>query len=72
LTKRLIDIEDGLLDDARQALGTKTIKETVMTALQQAVLGDRRRRQLDDAALARFAAAATDLGDDDVMAAAWR
>jgi hypothetical protein len=72
MVKRLVDIEDGLLEQARQALGTDTIKDTVATALQQAVLAARRRAQVDDVALQRFAAATTDLGDDEVMTAAWR
>jgi Arc/MetJ family transcription regulator len=72
MTKRLIEIEDGLLEQARQALGTQTIKDTVTTALRQVVDSTERHTRLDDAALERFAAATADLGDDDVMAAAWR
>jgi Arc/MetJ family transcription regulator len=72
MTKRLIDIEDSLLEQARTALRTDTIKETVITALQQAVQSSRRREDVDEAALQCFAAAATDLGNPEVMAAAWR
>ncbi len=72
MTKRLIDIEDNLLEQARAALGTGTIKETVTIALQQAIRSRQRHTRVDDAALRRFAAAATDLGDDEVMGAAWR
>jgi Arc/MetJ family transcription regulator len=72
MTKRLIEIEDALLEQARRALGTETIKDTVTTALQQVVHGSERRARLDDAALERFAEAAADLGDDEVMGAAWR
>ena len=72
MTKRLIDIEDSLLEQARTALRTNTIKETVITALQQAVQSSRRREDVDEAALQCFAAAATDLGNPEVMAAAWR
>lgn len=72
MTKRLVDIQDDLLEQARAALGTETIKDTVATALTQAVLSDRRRRQVDDAALDLFAAATSDLGDPDVMSAAWQ
>jgi Arc/MetJ family transcription regulator len=72
MTKRLIEIEDGLLEQARQALGTETIKDTVTTALRQVVDSSERQTRLDDAALERFAAATADLGDDEVMAAAWR
>jgi Arc/MetJ family transcription regulator len=72
MVKRLIDIEDSLLEEARQALGTGTIKETVTTALVRVVRDSQRRAELDDAALERFAALAKDLGDEEVMAAAWR
>jgi Arc/MetJ family transcription regulator len=72
MAKRLIDIEDGLLEEARQALGTGTIKETVALALREAVRSRRRRARLDDAALQRFSSAAADLGDETVMAAAWQ
>jgi Arc/MetJ family transcription regulator len=72
MTKRLVEIEDGLLEQARQALGTDTIKDTVTSALQHVVHSSERRARLDDATLKRFAAATTDLGDDEVMAAAWR
>ena len=72
MTKRLIEIEDDLLRQARDALGTQTIKDTVTTALRHAVHASQRRTRLDDATLQRFAAAAEDLADDEVMAAAWR
>ncbi len=72
MVKRLIDIEDGLLEEARQVLGTGTIKETVTTALVQAIRDSRRRAHLDDEALERFAALAEDLGNEQVMGAAWQ
>ncbi len=34
VTKRLVDIDDDLLDDARSQLGTATIKDTVNEALR--------------------------------------
>ena len=34
MTKRLVEIDDGLLAQARAAAGTKTIKATVETALR--------------------------------------
>jgi len=37
MTKRLVEIDDGLLDRARCVAGTRTIKETVQTALQRLV-----------------------------------
>jgi len=36
VTKRLIDIDDDALDAARAQLGTRTIKDTVNTALRSA------------------------------------
>jgi Arc/MetJ family transcription regulator len=72
MAKRLVDIEDGLLEEARQVLGTATIKETVAVALLEAVRNRRRRTRLDDAALQRFSNVAADLGDETVMAAAWQ
>jgi Arc/MetJ family transcription regulator len=72
VTKRLVDIEDSLLEQAREALRTTTIKETVTTALQQAVASRQRQARVDEAALQHFAAAAADLRDPEVMTAAWR
>jgi Arc/MetJ family transcription regulator len=71
MTKRLVDIDDGLLGDAQSALGTSTYKDTVHQALLWVV----RQRQvpLRDTpdVLAAFAAATTDLSDPEVMKAAW-
>lgn len=36
MTKRLVDIDDTLLDEARSQLGTSTIKDTVNEALRKA------------------------------------
>ena len=72
MTKRLIEIEDDLLQQARDALGTETIKDTVAIALRHVIHSSQRRTRLDDTTLQRFAAATEDLADDDVMTAAWR
>jgi Arc/MetJ family transcription regulator len=72
MTKRLIDIDDELLREARDALGTRTIKDTVASALEHTVRSTQRRTQLSEAALKRFASASQDLADEDVMNAAWR
>ena len=45
MTKRMVDIDDAKLSDARAALGTTTIKETVELALEQAVINKRARQQ---------------------------
>jgi Arc/MetJ family transcription regulator len=72
MTKRLIDVEDEVLEAARRVLGTATIKDTVNTALRATVQAAERRERLDAAALTRFAEASRDLLDEDVMADAWR
>lgn len=68
MTKRLIDIDDELLQKARRALGTGTMKDTVNQALAEVTRAELRRRHA-----ARLAAGdGTDLGQDDIMAGAWR
>jgi Arc/MetJ family transcription regulator len=68
VTKRLIDIDDGLLRQARRTLGTATMKDTVNQALAEVAKAELRRRH----ALRLTSGDGTDLGDDDVMAQAWR
>lgn len=68
MTKTLIDIDDGLLADASNALGTRTKKDTVHTALTEAVAAARRREHL---ALLRTGGL-PDLSDPEVMGGAWR
>lgn len=48
VTKRLVDIDDDALDQARAELGTATIKDTVNEALRRATSGrdERIRRSL--------------------------
>lgn len=74
MTKRLIEIDDDLLERARQALGTRGIRDTVMTALER-VAGEEsieereariRRLGMD------FIDATRDLRDPEVMRDAWR
>ena len=72
MTKRLVDIDDATLDEARRVLGTDTIKDTVNTALAETVRAVERRRHVDRDALRRFAAASKDLADEEIMADAWR
>lgn len=72
MTKRLVDIEDEILEAAQRILGTATIKDTVNTALRETVRAAQRHERLDRDALKRFAAACKDLLDEDVMADAWR
>jgi Arc/MetJ family transcription regulator len=72
VTKRLIDVDDDVLEAAKRVLGTATIKDTVNSALRASVQAAERRQRLDAAALQRFAEASRDLRDEDVMADAWR
>ena len=68
MTKRLIDIDDALLERAREVTGATTMKETVNSALLHTVKADLRLRHAQR--LANLDG--TDLADDDIMAAAWR
>ncbi len=68
VTKRLIDVDDAALHAARDALGTRTIKDTVNTALEAAAALVARRRHLE-----RFAKdQLPDLRRDDIIDQAWR
>jgi Arc/MetJ family transcription regulator len=64
MTKRLIDIDDEALREARAKLGTTTIKDTVNQALRAAA--ETRRRAIADAL---DVLAAAELDDRDL---AWR
>lgn len=46
MTKRLIDVDDELLDAARTALNTQGITETVRSALREAAAAAARSRQV--------------------------
>lgn len=69
MAKTLVDIDDKLLDDAAAVLGTKTKKDTVAAALDQAVKNARRQELID-----RFVKGDgyPDLGNSEVMKGAWR
>lgn len=68
MTKRLVDIDDGLLAEVRVLTGAVTMKEAVNAALQHVVDSDLRRRHLRRLE----AGEGTDLADDEVMRDAWR
>lgn len=68
VTKRLVDIDDDALEAARRALDTRTIRDTVNSALRGAAALAARRRHLD-----RFRGdGLPDLRDADVTRGAWR
>ncbi|MDH3731783.1 MAG: type II toxin-antitoxin system VapB family antitoxin [Acidimicrobiia bacterium] len=68
MSKRLVDIDDALLDEATQILGASTMKEAVNRSLEEVVLAARRRRHADRLSGLRD----LDLADPEVMAGAWR
>lgn len=47
MTKRLIEIDDALLDEARVALGTERVSDTVRAALRHAAAAAARARQIE-------------------------
>ena len=68
MSKRLIDVDDEVLERARRLLDGATIKETVNTALQEFCNRDTRVRLF--AHIQQLAAG--DLGDPEVMRGAHR
>ena len=68
MTKRLIDIDDDLLDEVRVLTGAATMKEAVNAALQEVIDSELRRRHLQRLESGE----GTDLADDEVMRGAWR
>jgi Arc/MetJ family transcription regulator len=68
VTKRLIDIEDELLDSAARELGTSGVSDTVRTALRQAGSAAARARQV--AWLSEGGQA--ELAESEQRAAVWR
>ena len=68
MTKRLVDIDDDLLAEARVLTGASTMKEAVNAALQHVIDSELRCRHLQRLE----AGTGTDLTDDEVMRGAWR
>ena len=68
MTKRLIDVDDALLDQARTLTGATTIKETVNTSLREVINAELRRQHLGRLVNGE----GTDIANDEVMADAWR
>ena len=65
--KTTVEIDEELLQEAREVLETDTIKETVNSALVEVIRARARRREVD--ALQQMKG--LDLDDDDVMNDAW-
>ena len=63
-----IELDQELLEQAASILGTTTKKATVNEALRRVVRSEVRRRHLEELA----AGALPDLGDPQIMQAAWR
>jgi hypothetical protein len=68
VTKRLIDLDDELLDAARAALNTSGVTDTVRRALEQAAAADARARQIRWLTGGGMA----EMADPDTRAAVWR
>ncbi len=68
MTKRLVDIDDDLLEEATEILGTSTMKETVNEALSEVRRAELRRQLV----LQLSTMEGLDLDNDEVMARAWR
>ena len=68
MTKRLIDIDDDLLDQARRVTGAATMKEAVNGALQHVVDFDLRLRHVRRL----LTLEGTDIADEQLMRDAWR
>jgi Arc/MetJ family transcription regulator len=68
MSKTLIDLDDDLLTQAQEILGTTTKKDTVNEAMRRVVREAAVREFMEMAREGAF----SDLGDPDVMASAWR
>ena len=67
MSKRLVDIDDDLLEKATTILGAATMKEAVNRSLESVVLAALRRRHADRLHDMR----GLDLDDPQVMSGAW-
>lgn len=68
MTKRLIDLDDELLEAAREQLHTSGVSETVRAALRQASASAARARQVEWLADGGMA----ELANSEQRAAVWR
>ena len=68
MTKRLIDIDDDLLEEVRSLTGASTMKEAVNGALRHVVDFDLRLKHVRRL----LTLEGTDLADEQLMRDAWR
>lgn len=68
MSKRLVDIDDELLQEASAILGAPTMKDAVNRALESVVVAAKRRRHAERLETMR----GLDLDKPKVMAGAWR
>ena len=68
MTKRLVDIDDDLLEEASAVLGASTMEDAVNRSLESVVLAARRRRHIDRLE----GMVGLDLDNPSVMSGAWR
>jgi len=68
MSKTSVDIDNDLLEQARNLLGTSSIKDTVHCALSEVVRAEARRQEVE--ALATMDG--LDLADRKIMESAWR
>lgn len=66
--KTSIEIDEDLLENTRELLGTETIKETVHRALLEVVRNRARTEEIE----AMTSLEGLDLGEPEVMERAWR
>lgn len=68
MRKTSVDIDENLLERARELFGTSSIKQTIDTALREALRAEARRQEVR--ALEKMDG--LDLSNEVVMAKAWR
>ena len=68
MRKTSVDVDDRLLEQVRDVLGTSSIKETIDSALREVMRAEARRREIRALAVMD----GLDLADEKVMAKAWR
>lgn len=68
MKKTSVVIDDSLLEQVRDLLGTRSIRDTIDTALREIVRNEARRQEI--AALSEMDG--LDLANEEIMARAWR